>query len=327
VVDEVLAKLSPAELEVDKAEECSMLLKTEGNATEEIVLQADAAAAGSARHTQDQPCSYAKAASAVLTAAASKLHSPRLATLATQVRLDAFTSVKKAVNDMVTQLLAEKADEVKHKDFCVDKFNKNQLETETKESEEQDLSAKTEDLDTTIAELAKAINGSKAEIAEMQVQMKRAGEDREKQNKEFQVTILGQRETQKLLRSALSIFGKFYNKAAALVQRGRQEPAGPPPPPSLACFETYKKSASSGGVMSMLEQILSNAKAMEAEAIRAEKDKRVHRCQKQGHREHRLRRLCQKDKRVHRCQKQGHREVCCARKEGGRYVRWCSWRC
>merc|ERR1719230_2007518 len=49
----------------------------------------------------------------------------------------------------------------------------------------------------------------------------------------------------------------------------RQEPAGPPPPPG---FEAYKKNAASGGVMSMIEQIISDAKAMEAEAIRSEED-------------------------------------------------------
>jgi vacuolar-type H+-ATPase subunit H len=49
----------------------------------------------------------------------------------------------------------------------------------------------------------------------------------------------------------------------------RQEPAGPPPP---AGFEAYKKNAASGGVMQMLEQIISDAKAMEAETIRSEED-------------------------------------------------------
>merc|ERR1719428_316401 len=53
------------------------------------------------------------AASKVLTAAAVKLQSPRLATLATQVRLDAFVRVKKAIDDMIAQLLKEKEDEIK----------------------------------------------------------------------------------------------------------------------------------------------------------------------------------------------------------------------
>ena len=58
---------------------------------------------------------------------ASKLHSPRLAALSVQVRLDAFERVKKAIDDMIGQLHAEKADEIKHKDFCTDEFNKNTL--------------------------------------------------------------------------------------------------------------------------------------------------------------------------------------------------------
>merc|ERR1711972_913800 len=114
-----------------------------------------------------------------------------------------------------------------------------------------------------------AIDTLKAEIAEMQVQLKRAGEDREKENKEFQTTVADQRTTQKLLKAALSVLADFYkkSKAASLVQK--QEPVGPPPP---AGFETYKKNAASGGVMSMIEQIISDAKAMEAEAIRSEED-------------------------------------------------------
>merc|ERR1712187_1035442 len=206
----------------------------------------------------------------LLSSAAQKLQSPRLATLATKVRLDAFTRVKKAIDDMITQLLKEKADEIKHKDFCVDEFNKNQLETERTERTKDDLIAKIEDLTMTIDKLTKAIDTLKAEIAEMQVQLKRAGEDREKQNKEFQATVADQRETQKLLTAALAILGEFYGKAEkAAMLRQRQEPVGPPPP---AGFESYKKSAASGGVMSMLQQIISDAQAMEAETIRSEED-------------------------------------------------------
>merc|ERR1712048_171932 len=101
---------------------------------------------------------------------------PRLATLASQVKLDAFTRVKKAIDDMISQLLKEKADEIKHKDFCTEEFNTNQLQTEKKERTKQDLLAKIEDLDLTIKTLSGAIEGLKNEIAEMQVQMKRAGE-------------------------------------------------------------------------------------------------------------------------------------------------------
>merc|ERR1712224_1016020 len=208
-------------------------------------------------------------ASKLLSSVAKKLQNPRLATLAVRVRLDAFTRVKKAIDDMVAQLLKEKEDEIKHKDFCVEEFNTNELQTEKKDRQKQDLSAKIDDLEQTIKDLTKAIDQLKAEVAEMQVQLKRAGEDREKENKEFQMTVADQRATQKLLTAALNILKGFYAKkaAAALVQT--EQPAGPPPP---AGFEAYKKNAAAGGVMGMIQQIINDAKAMEAEAIRSEED-------------------------------------------------------
>merc|ERR1711871_740263 len=207
-------------------------------------------------------------ASKLLSQLAKKLENPRLATLAVRVRLDAFTRVKKAIDDMVAQLLKEKEDEIKHKDFCVEEFNTNQLQTEKKDREKEDLLAKVEDLELTIKTLSDNIDTLKGEIAEMQVQMKRAGEDREKENKDFQQTVADQRASQKLLQAALNILKGFYEKKeAALLQK--QEPAGPPPPPG---FKEYKKNAASGGVMGMIQQIINDAKAMEAEAIRAEED-------------------------------------------------------
>ena len=104
----------------------------------------------------------------------------------------------------------------------------------------------------------------------MQVQLKRAGEDREKENKEFQTTVADQRATQKLLQQALNVLKGFYDKkskAVALAQAG--QPAGPPPPPG---FKEYKKSGAAGGVMGMIQQIINDAKAMEAEAIKSEED-------------------------------------------------------
>merc|ERR1711978_304559 len=158
-------------------------------------------------------------ASKLLSDVAKRLNNPKLSNLAYRVRLDAFTRVKKAIDDMVAQLLKEKEDEIKHKDFCTDEFNTNQLQTEKKEREKKDLIAKIEDLEMTIKSLTEAIDKLKAEIAEMQVQMKRAGEDREKENKEFQSTVADQRTTQKLLKAALNVLQDFYGKKAAFMQK------------------------------------------------------------------------------------------------------------
>merc|ERR1719203_2086767 len=204
----------------------------------------------------------------LLKGVADKLHSPHLATLAYKVKLDSFTRVKKAINDMIAQLLKQKEDEIKHKDFCTDELNTNQLQTEKKEREKTDLEVLIEDLNLKIKTLHEEITQLKAEIAEMQLQLKRAGENGESENKEFQMTIADQRETQRLLQAALNVLADFYGEKDkdALLQ---QEPVGPPPPPG---FEAYKKNAAAGGVMSEIEQIISDAKAMEAEALKMEDD-------------------------------------------------------
>jgi len=207
-------------------------------------------------------------ASQLLKSVSQKVGNPRLATLAEAVQLDAFTRVKKAIDDMVAQLLKEKEDEIKHKDFCTDEFNSNELQAEKKTRSKQDLEAKVSDLEMTIKQLSEAVDVLKGEVAEMQVQMKRAGEDREKQNKEFQTTVSDQRATQKLLQQAVNVLKSFYAKKAKMFLQ-KEAVAGPPPPPG---FESYKKNAAAGGVMGMIQQIINDAKAMEAEAIHGEEE-------------------------------------------------------
>merc|ERR1719399_70489 len=161
-------------------------------------------------------------------------------TLAMKVRLDAFEKVKKAIDDMIAELLKQKEDEIKQKDFCVDGFNENEKQTTEQTRIKIDLEPLIEDLTMKIEELHKAIETLKAEIGELQVQMKRAGENRDKENKEFQQTVAEQRATQALLTKALDVLKGFYEKEALALLQQKQEPAGPPPPPG---FKAYKKNA------------------------------------------------------------------------------------
>merc|ERR1719253_688698 len=209
----------------------------------------------------------AKAAN-LLAHTAKKVGSPQLAAVATTVRLDAFTRVKAAIDSMVTDLLQEKADEIKHRDYCTSELNGNAKAQELKERDIEKLEATIAGLTSTIEELSDSIKTCQSEIAEMQVQLKRAGEDREAENKDFQMQVADQRETQKLLTQALNVLNAFYAKKGALVQTKKAGQPGPPPPPG---FSEYKKQ-SSGGVLGLLEQIIREAKQLEADAIKGESD-------------------------------------------------------
>ena len=102
----------------------------------------------------------------------------------------------------------------------------------------------------------------------MQTQLKRAGEDREMENKDFQGTVADQRETKALLKKAYDVLSAVFAKKFLQVS-AKQEPVGPPPPPG---FKEYKQSSGAGGVMGMLEQIMRDTETLEAEAIKAETD-------------------------------------------------------
>merc|ERR1719473_1145490 len=208
-------------------------------------------------------------ASKMLFSAAKKYSNPQLAALATRVRLDAFTKVKAAIDEMIAALLKEKADEIKHKDFCTEGLNTNERETELKQRDIEELEAEISDLTTQIDELTKSIATLESEIAEMQTQLKRAGEDREMENKDFQGTVADQRATKELLNKALDVLKAVFAKKFLQVSASTKQPAGPPPPPG---FKEYKQSAGAGGVMGMTEQIIRDTETLEAEAIKAETD-------------------------------------------------------
>jgi len=212
--------------------------------------------------------------SKLLSDAAKGSGDPRLSALAISARLDAFTKVKKSISDMIDQLVKEKEDEIKHKDFCVDEITANEKETQAKEQLKNTLEEKIADLAETISKLVKLQASLKAGVGELQVELKRASEDREKAGSEFQTTVADQRATQKLLAGALNILKGFYEKGALIQQKSttKQEPAGPPPPPG---FKKAAPNAQSGGVMSMIQMIIDDAKAMEADALKAEEEAQI----------------------------------------------------
>jgi len=215
--------------------------------------------------TTTRASSRREKAAKVLEAAARRNHNPKLAMLASTVRLDAFKKVGEAIQKMVDDLVKEKEDEIAFKDYCIDAMNTNEHETGVKNKEKEDLVASNEELAQEVSTLSDQIKGLQDSIAEMRLQMKRAGEDRELENKEFMETVADQRATQQLLQKALDILKGFYD--ASLLQTAATKKQAPP-----VQFKDYSKNKQSGGVMGMIQGIISDAKRMEAEAITGESD-------------------------------------------------------
>lgn len=212
----------------------------------------------------------------LLQSLAAKTGKPELAGLAMAAELDAFTKVRAAIDKMVVELGKQKAAEITKKDFCVDEINKNELLNEKQVRKKSDSESKIAGLDMSIKELTEALATLNSEISEMNVQIKRAGENRELANRDFQATIADQTETQKLLKKAIDVLEQVYitQKASAKTVLGQErseitEAAPPPPPPG---FKDYSKNAAGGGAVALLTQILGDAKVLAAEAVKDEQN-------------------------------------------------------
>jgi len=203
------------------------------------------------------------AASKVLRAAAEVSQDPRLAVLAVKAGPCGFGEIKKTIQEMVDDLMKQKEDEIKLKDFCRDELNSNERDTTSKTRDKQDTEAKIADLAQRIDQLTEEIEALKAAIAEAALELKHAGENREKANAEFQSVIADQRATQKLLTAALDILKGFYEKSA-LTQVSANAAEEQPK------FKKFEKNKKSGGVMGMMQGIIDDAKAMEDEATHDE---------------------------------------------------------
>eukprot|EP00929_Paragymnodinium_shiwhaense_P022926 TRINITY_DN1449_c0_g1_i1.p1 TRINITY_DN1449_c0_g1~~TRINITY_DN1449_c0_g1_i1.p1 ORF type:complete len:724 (+),score=311.15 TRINITY_DN1449_c0_g1_i1:80-2173(+) len=214
-----------------------------------------------------------KAAGILLTAAA-KANNPKLSMLASSVKLDAFEKVKKAIDDMVADLLKEADDEMKHRDTCKDELAENDRDTQKQEHAKEATQMKIATLEQNIKELSSTIATLKAEVEDLNTQLKRAGEDRGLENKEFHSTVTDQRETQRLLEDAHGVLSRIYRAQAeaaaaeaggSLLQKGKRQQPTPP-----EGFKDYNKQGGGNSVLMLLEHIIAEAKELEAAATHAE---------------------------------------------------------
>jgi len=195
------------------------------------------------------------------------VESPRsqLSTLAVTAQLDSFTKVKEMMDKMVADLKKEQQEEAEEKAFCIKEFDENEKATYAKNQEKEDLEAEIASLTSTIETLTEEVEVATKEVADTKVAMKKASEDREKENAEFQTTVSEQRATQEILKKALTRLGDFYKKKKALLQQS-EEPVSP------VQFNAYKKNAGASPAMSLLEQIIGDSATLEAEVTTNEKE-------------------------------------------------------
>jgi len=186
----------------------------------------------------------------------------QLAALAVTVRLDTFTKVKEAMDKLAAELKKQQSEEVDFKAKCVKDFNGNEKAVFKKTDEKEDLQAQIQELASLMKGLDKEIADNKKQVSDTQVQMKKASQNREAENKEFQSVVADQRATQDILKKALAKLTAFYKKSFVQIEEVQTPPAQ---------FTDYKKNSGSSPVMGMIEQIIEDSVRLEQESMAGEK--------------------------------------------------------
>merc|ERR1719281_2024866 len=167
---------------------------------------------------------------------------------------------------MVADLKEEQESEVKFKTYCTKELSANEKATYENTEQKEDLEALIAKLDKLMKKLAEEIAAANAQIAETETAILKASQVREGENAEYQVVVADPRATQDILNKALARLKEFYKgaKGGALLQKSAQEPP--------VKFNSYKTNAGASPVLGMIEQIIEDSKALEAEAVAGESE-------------------------------------------------------
>jgi len=187
-----------------------------------------------------------------------------LSTMAVRVQLDSFGRVKEAIDTMVAELKTQHEEEVKHKAFCTDGLQGNEKETYAVNQTLLDLRDHIGELGDTLEKLVAGIAEAQQAISSTQVEVKKAGEVRALENKDFQEEVLDQRTIQDLVGKAIDRLKLVYKDGSFVQKDAKQSPESP------VKFQPMKQNAGASPVISLMEQVVEDAKSAEATALATE---------------------------------------------------------
>jgi len=165
------------------------------------------------------------------------------------------------IRELITRLEEEAAAEAGHKAWCDKELHDNKVKRDEEKSAVDGLTAAKEKLDGEIAALAKDLSDLAAAQAALTKAVKEATEIRAKEKEENLSTIKDAKEAQEAVDQALVVLKEFYAKQALFLQEGQ-----------VPEMKAYKgQGGAAGGVVGMLEVILSDFARLEAETTADEK--------------------------------------------------------
>jgi chromosome segregation ATPase len=209
---------------------------------------------------------------AVLNSQALNKQRRQLMLAATAAKLDAFTKVKEVIDKMVANIKQQMADDVKNKDQCGVDIRDNEQATRDAKRLKQLTESNIENLQDNIEELKEQIGQAGQAITDQKSAIKKASQEREEENKNFQTDLQAQRDMGGVLTKAFTVLKTHFDKSAkssdaSLVQVAHKQPTDLP-----GEFTPYKANAGKNAVLAMFEKIIADTKSSETELLKEESE-------------------------------------------------------
>jgi hypothetical protein len=170
-----------------------------------------------------------------------------------------FDKVIQMIEDLLDKLKEEAASEAEHKAYCDKELKSNKLKRDKFTAEIEKLRPEIELKGVTIADMAKKISTLAEEQASLRTSMAEATETRTQEKKENEIAIKDSAEAQEAVKSALAVLRDFYAKAGeSFLQQV----------PEMTEYKGMQRTQ--GGVISMLEVIMSDFARVETDTRAAE---------------------------------------------------------
>jgi hypothetical protein len=299
---EIRSKLRAEEMEaLDEAIEI-ITSKVSGAASEHLGLtQKKTTSLVQLRSSSQQPTQ--RKAAAFLAEQGAKLHSNLLSALAVRANSDPFGKVRKMIKDMVAKLMEEANEEADHKAFCDAEMSTNKQTRDMKTTAIAELKASIEELTSESQKLAGEITDIAAQVTAIDAAVSEAVSDRNDEKAKNTKTIADSKDAKTAVESALAVLKEFYEKAAdpathelppkgtgpisyddraiailhkssggaSFIQKGstvNQGPADDAPDTFEGPFTGTGDAG--GGIMGMMEVIVSDFERLETETTEAE---------------------------------------------------------
>merc|ERR1719210_2344746 len=197
---------------------------------------------------------------------AQQLDSRVLSALAGRVSDDPFAKVKKMIKDLLVRLMEEANEEAEHKGWCDTELATNEQTRKEKTDAVETLHAEIDELEASIAKLTEEIAELTEAVAALDAAMAKATKLRQEEKAKNKETVEDSQEAQTAVAQAITVLKEFYAKAGEATALLQQQPVAP------EIFESPYKGmqAENGGVIGMLEVIMSDFARLEADTKAAE---------------------------------------------------------